>query len=77
MVKGLDRKIGQQNRKILMLLDIAPSHPKLQLQNLPANTTSQTQPMDMGIIQTTKLKFKKKQVRYNEYFYDEKRKIQV
>lgn len=66
-LKGLDRKMGRQNRKILLFLDNAPSHPKIELRNIelkffPANTTSHTQPMDMGITQTTKLKFRRKQV---------------
>lgn len=66
-LKGLDRKMGRQNRRILLFMDNAPSHPKIELRNIelkffPANTTSHTQPMDMGIIQTTKLKFRRKQV---------------
>nr|XP_034326220.1 tigger transposable element-derived protein 4-like [Crassostrea gigas] len=68
-LKGLDRKMGRQNRKILLFLDNAPSHPKIELRNIelknfPGNTTSHTQPMDMGITQTTKLKFRRKQMQY-------------
>lgn len=43
-----------------MFIDIAPSLSKL------ANTTSQTQPMDMEIIQPTKLKFR-------IFFFNEKK----
>ena len=51
-----------------MLLDNATCHPHLNLKNiklifLPPNTTSVTQPMDQGIIQALKLKFRKKQLR--------------
>ncbi|XP_071481843.1 tigger transposable element-derived protein 4-like [Diadema antillarum] len=65
--KKLDAKMRRQDRKILLILDNAPSHPKLQLTNikllfLPPNTTSVTQPMDQGIIQATKLKFRKRQL---------------
>lgn len=68
-MKKLDGKMGRQGRKIIMLLDNATSHPHLQLQNvklvfLPPNTTSITQPMDQGVIQTMKLKFRKRQLRY-------------
>ncbi|XP_071508679.1 tigger transposable element-derived protein 4-like [Diadema antillarum] len=64
----LNEKMKRQRRKILMLLDNAPSHPHLQLSHiklvfLPPNTTSVTQPMDQGIIQAAKLKFRKRQLR--------------
>ena len=66
-LKKLNRKMRAQKRKFLLFLDNAPSHPEIQLSNielkfLPPNTTSKTQPMDMGIIQATKLKFRKRQV---------------
>ncbi|XP_054631460.1 tigger transposable element-derived protein 4-like [Dunckerocampus dactyliophorus] len=65
---NLNKKMQRQSRKILMLLDDAPCHPHLQLSNiklifLPPNTTSITQPMDQGIIQAAKLKFRKRQLR--------------
>lgn len=66
-LKRLDKKMKRQKRKIVLFVDNAPSHPDISLENinlkfLPANTTSKTQPMDQGIIQTTKLKFRKRQV---------------
>ena len=66
---SLDRKMKQQKRKIILFLDNAPSHPSVKLDNvklvfLPSNTTSFTQPMDQGIIQTLKLKYRKRQLQY-------------
>ena len=54
---------------MLLFLDNAPSHPHLSLKNvklafLPANTTSVSQQMDQGIIQTLKLKFRSKQLQF-------------
>ena len=68
-LKKLNRKMKSQNRNILLFIDNAPSHPHLTLSNVklaffPPNTTSKTQPMDQGIIQTLKLKFRKKQLKF-------------
>ena len=57
-----------QKRKILLFMDNASSHGHLKLKNIklqffPANTTSKLQPMDQGIIQATKLKYRKRQLR--------------
>ncbi|XP_054630194.1 tigger transposable element-derived protein 4-like isoform X2 [Dunckerocampus dactyliophorus] len=67
-MRNLNKKMQRQSRKIVMLLDDAPCHPHLQLSNIklvfvPLNTTSITQPMDQGIIQAAKLKFRKRQLR--------------
>ena len=67
-VKKLDRKMQHQKRKILLFMDNASSHSHLNLKNIklqffPANTTSKLQPMDQGIIQATKLKYRKLQLR--------------
>ncbi|XP_035673006.1 tigger transposable element-derived protein 4-like [Branchiostoma floridae] len=67
-LKKLDQKMGRQGRKILLLLDNAPSHPDVALNHIelkffPPNTTSRLQPMDQGIIQTVKLKYRKRQLR--------------
>ena len=66
-LRWLDRKMCQQNQKILLFLDNAPVHPKISLKNVklqffPANTTALLQPMDAGIIQTLKLKYRKRQL---------------
>lgn len=68
-LKKFDRKMRCTGRKVLLFLDNAPSHPHLTLSNVklaffPANTTSKTQPMDQGIIQTVKLKFRKRQLKF-------------
>ena len=62
-----DRKMN--GRKVLLFVDNAPTHGKIQLKNVtvkyfPANTTSVCQPMDQGIIQTLKLKYRKRQLQY-------------
>ncbi|XP_025205101.1 tigger transposable element-derived protein 6-like [Metopolophium dirhodum] len=53
-----------QNRNVLMFLDNAACHPKIELSNmkilmLPPNTTSITQPMDQGVIYTFKSYYRK------------------
>uniref|UniRef100_A0ABM0MZN5 Tigger transposable element-derived protein 4-like n=1 Tax=Saccoglossus kowalevskii TaxID=10224 RepID=A0ABM0MZN5_SACKO len=68
-LRKFDRKMRRQGRKILLFADNAPSHPTINLKNiklqfLPANTTSKSQPIDQGIIQTTKLKYRKRQLRH-------------
>lgn len=55
-----DNRMKKQNRKVLLFLDNATSHPKVPLENvkiifLPPNTTSHCQPLDQGIIQNFKL----------------------
>ena len=68
-LRNLDRKMKKKKRNILVFLDNAPSHPDLKLSNVhiqffPPNTTSFCQPMDQGIIQTLKLKYRKRQLQY-------------
>ena len=52
----LDRKFEMQGRKVVMTADNCPAHPEvsglkaINLQFLPPNTTSCTQPMDQGVI---------------------------
>ncbi len=59
----LDRMFGRQKRKIALVIDNCPSHPHVKLENiklvfLPPNTTSKTQPMDQGIIQSFKCHYR-------------------
>ena len=54
---------------MLLFVDNVTSHPATELRNvklvfLPANTTSKLQPMDQGIIQTMKLKYRKRQLQH-------------
>ena len=55
--------MGQQNRKVLLILDNVSCHPSIELSNvdllfLPPNTTAATQPLDAGIIKYLKLKYR-------------------
>ena len=68
-VNALNNKMTAQNRKILLIIDNAPGHPKLEVSNvklhfLPPNTTSRLQPLDGGIIKQIKSVYKKALVRY-------------
>ena len=68
-VRKLDRKFHNENRKVALIIDNWPAHPKvpglLAIENifLPPNTTSITQPMDQGVIQSLKAKYHTKMVR--------------
>jgi hypothetical protein len=61
----LDRKFEREGRRILMLVDNCPAHPKIEnlkavtLKFLPPNTTSCLQPMDQGIIQNLKMMYRR------------------
>ena len=73
-LQTLDTKMRRQKRHILLFVDNAPSHPDLKFRNLTVkylspNTTSKTQPMDQEIIQTSKLKFRKRQVSTFQSFF--------
>lgn len=62
-LRQVDGKMGRQNRKIAMVVDNCPAHPKIKLDNielvfLPPNTTSVTQPMDGGVIRNLKLHYR-------------------
>jgi hypothetical protein len=66
---NLNAAMKAQNRKIILLLDNAPVHPPLELSHvkllyLPANTTSNTQPLDEGIIKNFKYHYRGKVVLY-------------
>ena len=58
-------RLGQQGRRVLLCLDNFSGHPpELQLDNIqllffPPNTTSNSQPMDQGIIKNLKHHYKK------------------
>lgn len=57
-------KLVMAGRKILLLIDNAPSHvvktySNIRIQFLPPNTTSKLQPMDQGILRSTKLHYRR------------------
>lgn len=61
----LNKKMVIQKRNILLFLDNASSHPNLKLSNiqlvfLSPNTTSETQPLDQGIINAIKVQYRKR-----------------
>lgn len=61
----LNARMRQQNRNILLFMDNATSHPKMELSNIklvffPPNTTSRLQPMDQCVIYTMKLHYRKR-----------------
>ena len=65
-LKTWDRKLRISKRRILLLLDNAPVHPKtddivltnIRLHYMPKNTTSLIQPCDAGIINSLKCHYK-------------------
>ena len=72
-----NRKLLLDQRKVVLILDNATCHPKSITDSnkdffLPKNTTSRLQPLDAGIIQNFKVKYRKRLVKYvlariNEY----------
>ena len=68
-VKRLDlelqaKRMKKQGRQVILFWDNATSHPNLQLENvklvyLPPNTTSHAQPLDQGIIQNFKVRYRR------------------
>ena len=63
-VREQDKTFERQNRKVLLIVDNCPAHPKIgglkaiELCFLPPNTTSITQPMDQGVIRSLKAKYR-------------------
>lgn len=66
-VKRYQEQKGVSSKKALLLLDNAPSHPdadelvseSICAKFLPANTTSLIQPMDQGVLESVKRRYKK------------------
>lgn len=68
-LSNLDQKMIRQNRKIILFMDNAASHPHIELSNvkiafLPPNTTAACQPLDQGIIKNFKVKYRKRVLRH-------------
>lgn len=67
-LRNWDRQLKKEHKKILLLVDNCPAHPKVEglqairLEFLPPNTTSVLQPMDQGIIRSLKAHYRKLQV---------------
>ena len=66
-----NRKLVFEDRKVILFLDNATCHPeymigqfsKIKIIFLPKNTTSRLQPLDVGIIQNFKVKYRKRLVK--------------
>ena len=74
-LRNFDRQM--KGRKVLLFVDNAPSHSAVLLKNVtvknfPANTTSMCQPMDQGIIQSLKLKYRQRQLQHVVNIMDSK-----
>ena len=59
-----DQRIKKKKRYVILFLDNATSHPNLKLRNvklvfLPANTTTHCQPLDQGIVQNFKIRYRR------------------
>ncbi|XP_067686985.1 tigger transposable element-derived protein 6-like [Haliotis asinina] len=82
-VNKLDQSMRRQNRKVLLLIDNCPAHPRVpNLKNvtvayLPPNTTSRIQPMDQGIIASLKSNYRKQKMADLISAYDKKEKYEV
>ena len=64
---AFNEKMVKENRNVLLFLDNAPCHPNLSMSNVklqffPPNTTTHLQPLDQGVIQAFKLKFRSQQM---------------
>ena len=67
ILRTLNRKCAAEDRKILLFIDNAPSHPEsfidcfshVKIVFLPKNTTSKLQPLDAGIIKNFKVFYRK------------------
>ena len=64
-VQKFNQRMASKNRRVLLILDNCPAHPNVpnltsvRLIFLPPNTTSVTQPLDQGIIQSVKLRYRR------------------
>ena len=67
VLSKLNRKLARERRNIILFLDNAPCHPPdmkgkydhIKIVFFPPNCTYRLQPLDLGIIQTFKLKYMK------------------
>ena len=72
ILQRLDRRMYQEKQKVILFWDNVTCHPEtaqaglkiIKLVFLPKNTTSQSQPLDAGIIRNFKHKHRKLLVRY-------------
>ncbi|XP_045208819.2 tigger transposable element-derived protein 4-like [Mercenaria mercenaria] len=78
-VSEFDRKMHRKKRKVVLIVDNCPAHPNVQglqavrLVFLPPNTTSVTQPMDQGVIQSLKVQYRNLVMQRQSDCVDEKK----
>lgn len=76
-LEDLNSKITKQRRKILLIIDNAPTHfSDIELSNVtvkffPPNTTSRLQPLDQGVIKNMKVHFKRRLLQHVLAFVDD------
>lgn len=78
IMKNFNQKMAALNRKVLILLDQAPCHPKIMecFDNIeflffPKNATSHIQPLDLGIISSLKRHYKSILARHSLTYEDQ------
>ena len=82
-VTKFDRKCQRQRRKVALIIDNCPAHPKIQglkavtLIFLPPNTTSRTQPMDQGVIRSLKHHYRKQVIRKHLHAIDNDQEAKI
>ena len=64
-MRRFNEKMKREDRNVLLFIDNATCHPRLTFSNvkfvfLPANTTTDLQPLDQGVIQAAKIHYRKK-----------------
>jgi len=72
IIENLNNQMIKEKRKVILFLDNATVHPpslvgkfsNIKIVFLPKNTTSRLQPLDAGIIQSFKCKYRKKLMRF-------------
>ena len=68
-VREMDKKFVTEERKVALVINNCPAHPQIEnlksimLFFLPPNTTSQTQPVDQGVIRSLKAQYHNNVVR--------------
>jgi hypothetical protein len=76
-LRKFDQKMHRQKRKVLMVVDNCPAHPRVlnlkatELVFLPPNTTSKLQPCDQGIIYNLKCHYRKEMMKQLIHHMDE------
>ena len=75
-LRRFNNMMSLKKKKALLFLDNCSSHPPMDLSHvklvfLPPNTTSRLQPMDAGIIQAVKTKYRKRMLRHVSVEIDE------